>query len=79
MLQTEHSIELLQTSYIERMCKDIFDIESENDSVTTPFDPKVNLSKDDVPASAAERAKLSQLAPLPCRVRQVHLPEAHQA
>ena len=61
MLQTEHSIELLQTSYIERMCKDIFDIESENDSVTTPFDPKVNLSKDDVPASAAERAKLSQL------------------
>ena len=28
------------------MCKDIFGIESENDSVTTPYDPKVNLSKD---------------------------------
>ena len=42
------------------MCKDIFDIESENDSVTTPFDPKVNLSKDDVPASAAERAKAAK-------------------
>ena len=65
LVQTDGCIELLQTAYIERFCKDLFGITKEDQAAApTPWDPNVKLTIADIPESEAERAKLRSKFPM---------------
>ena len=65
LVQTDGCIELLQTAYIERFCKDLFGITKEDQAAAaTPWDPNIKLSAKDIPESEEEREKLRKKFPM---------------
>ena len=76
LVQTDGCIELLQTAYIERFCKDLFGITKEDQAAAaTPWDPNIKLSAKDIPESEEEREKLRKKFPGTGNARSAGRPE----
>ena len=65
LVQSDGCIELLQTAYIERFCKDLFGITTEDSTAaSTPWDPNCKLTIADIPESEEARQKMRSKFPM---------------